>query len=252
MPLKANEEKCFGCEVCIPYCPVEAISMRQDGLAVVDEEGCVECGNCQRATQDICDAFFRPEESLRWPRVLRAVLSDVLFESPLPKVKARGGAGGEKTNDVDGMFWPGDIGLRMELGRPNSGVSFRDVEKITRSLAQLGVTFDPLISTTLLMDDPSKGTFPEEVLRQRALTISVSIHFKNDIPGFEKALETIIDFSRTLNTLSVVTLNRKIEPGEALFPTEHLNKLGFSLRPNGKICLGLGRPLFDFTGRRDS
>lgn len=250
--MKANEEKCFGCEVCIPYCPVEAISMGTGGLAVVDEERCVECGNCQRATEDICGVFFRPEESLKWPRVLQAVLSDVLFESPLPKVKARGGAGGEKTNDVDGIFWPGDIGLRVELGRPNSGVSFRDVEKITRSLAQLGVKFDPLISTTLLMDDPSQGTFPEEVLQQKALTVSVSVFFKNDEAGFDKAIELIAHFCRDLKTLSVVTLNRKIEPGETLFPTASLDRLGFSLRPNGKICLGLGRPLFDFSGRRNS
>jgi ferredoxin len=251
--LKANEEKCFGCEACIPYCPVEAISMGPGALAVVDEERCVECGNCQRATQDICGVFFRPEESLKWPRVIRAALSDVCFESPLPKVQARGGSGaGEKTNDVDGNLWPGDIGMQAEFGRPNSGVSFRDIEKITRSRAQLEVTFDPFMSTTLLMDDPSRGTFPEEVLQQRALTVSVSIVFKTDEAGFDKAMELIAHSCRDLKTLSVITLKRKIEPGETLFPTAGLDRLGLSLRPNGKICLGLGRPLFDFSGRRNS
>jgi hypothetical protein len=247
--VKVNEEKCFGCEVCIPYCPVEAISMRTPAGAFVDEELCVECGNCQRAAQDICGAFFRPEKSLRWPRVLRAVLSDPVFVSPLPHIKARGGAYGEKTNDVDGTFWPGDIGVRVELGRPNSGVSFHAVEKVTRSLAQLGVTFDPLSSTTLLMDDPSQGTFPDDVMQQKALTIFIL--FATDQAGFDKAMEPIAQLCKSLNTLSVITLNRKIEPGEPLFPTETLNRLGFSLRPNGKVCLGLGRPLFDFSGRRN-
>lgn len=250
--MKADEEKCFGCEACIPYCPVEAISMGAGELAVVDEERCVECGNCQRAAQDICGAFFRPEESLKWPRVLRAVLSDVRFESPLPDFKFRSGGSSEKTNDVDGYFRPGDIGLQVEFGRPNSGVSFRDIEKITRSLRQLGATFDPFLTSTRLMDDPSRGTFPEEVLQQKALTVSVCVIFKNDEAGFEKALELIARFCRDLNTLSVITLKRKIEPGEPLFPTASLERLGFSLRPNGKICLGLGRPLFDFAERRNS
>jgi len=239
--MRVDEAKCFGCEVCVPYCPVEAISMEINGMAAVDEELCVECGNCQRATQDICGAFYRPEESLQWPRVLRAALSDTSFVSPLPHVKERGGAGGEKTNDVDGTFWPGDIGVRVEMGRPNSGVSFRDVEKITKALAQLGVRFDPAISTTRIMDDPARGTFPEEVLRQRALTVFVL--FTTDETGFDGAMEAISKMCKNLGTLTVITLNRKVEP---------VDRLGFLLRPNGKVCLGLGRPAFVFSGRKNA
>lgn len=247
--MRVDEAKCFGCEACIPYCPVEAISMVSHRIAAVDEELCVECGNCQRAAGEICGAFYRPEESLQWPRVLRAALSDTVFVSPLAHVKDRGGGGSEKSNDVEGNFWPGEIGVRVELGRPNSGVSFRDVEKVTKALSQAGLHFDPAIPTTRIMDDPARGTFPEEVLRQRAFTVFVG--FTTNEAGFDAAMEVISDLCHNLGTLTVITLNRKVEPGEQLFPKATLDRLGFSLRPNGKVCLGLGKPAFVFSGRRN-
>ncbi|MBW2308119.1 MAG: 4Fe-4S binding protein [Deltaproteobacteria bacterium] len=248
--MRVEDTKCFGCEACIPYCPVEAISMRSDGIASVDWDICVECGNCQRAAQEICGAFYREEESLQWPRVLRAALSDTAFVSPLPQVKARGRGGGEKTNDVEGNFLPGEMGVQVELGRPNSGVSFKEVEKFTKALAQIGIQFDPAIPTTRIMDDPSRGTFPEEVLKQRTLTVYVS--FKTDEPGFDRAMEVIADLCRGLTTLATITLIRKVEPGQEMFPTGTLDRLGYSIQPNGKVNLGLGKPAYDFTERRQS
>ena len=38
-------EECTGCEICIPACPVEAISM-VDGVAKINSEECTECGTC--------------------------------------------------------------------------------------------------------------------------------------------------------------------------------------------------------------
>ncbi len=245
--MRIDEAKCFGCKSCIPYCPVEAISMQFERIASVDEEICVECGNCQRAAQEICGAFHRDEESLKWPRVLRAALSDTTFVSPLPHVKARGRGGGEKTNEVDGNYWPDEIGVQVELGRPNSGVSFRDVEKITRALAQIGIQFDPTVPTTRIMDDPARGTFPEEVLGQRALTVYVT--FKTDEAGFDRAMELISNLCQNLGTLTTVTLIRKVESGQELFPTAALDRLGYTLRPNGKVNLGLGKPACIFQGR---
>ncbi len=246
--MRVDEARCFCCKACIPYCPVEAISMGSKQIAVIDEELCVECGNCQRATENICGAFYRPAESLQWPRVLRAALSDTAFVSTIPHVKSRGGTK-KKANDVEGVFWPGDIGVQVELGRPNSGVSFRDVEKLSKVLAKLGMQFDPSVPITNLMDDASQGTFPEEVLNQRALTVYLS--FTTDETGFDRAMEVILNMSQNLGTLMVVSLHRKAESGQELFPTATLNRLGLSLRPNGKVNLGLGRPAFVFSGRRN-
>ncbi|WP_292486757.1 4Fe-4S binding protein [Methanohalobium sp.] len=50
MPAVVDSEICTGCEACVDECPVDAISMNDDGIAVVDEEECTDCEACI----DIC------------------------------------------------------------------------------------------------------------------------------------------------------------------------------------------------------
>lgn len=45
MAVKVDAEECVGCETCVPECPVEAISMKDD-KAVIDQETCTECETC--------------------------------------------------------------------------------------------------------------------------------------------------------------------------------------------------------------
>lgn len=40
-----DKDVCIGCGMCIPACPVDAISM-VDGKAVINEEICIKCGAC--------------------------------------------------------------------------------------------------------------------------------------------------------------------------------------------------------------
>ncbi len=40
---------CIGCEQCVAVCPVDAISMDADGIAVVDVEECIGCRKCVKA-----------------------------------------------------------------------------------------------------------------------------------------------------------------------------------------------------------
>ena len=54
MAAKVDNEKCTGCESCVPECPSEAIKMA-DGKAEVDLDACVDCGVCV----DAC-----PEEAI--------------------------------------------------------------------------------------------------------------------------------------------------------------------------------------------
>ncbi|MEN4006671.1 MAG: 4Fe-4S binding protein [Methanobacteriaceae archaeon] len=46
MKLIIVESKCNGCGDCIPECPVEALSLNEDQIAVVDEEICNLCELC--------------------------------------------------------------------------------------------------------------------------------------------------------------------------------------------------------------
>jgi len=46
MAAKVDPDKCTGCGACVDACPVEAISLNDDDMAVVDEDTCTECGLC--------------------------------------------------------------------------------------------------------------------------------------------------------------------------------------------------------------
>lgn len=46
MPVKISLDTCIGCGACVASCPVEALSMNEDGKAVVDEATCIDCGAC--------------------------------------------------------------------------------------------------------------------------------------------------------------------------------------------------------------
>lgn len=46
MPVKISLDTCIGCGACVGACPVEAISLNEDGKAVVDEATCIDCGAC--------------------------------------------------------------------------------------------------------------------------------------------------------------------------------------------------------------
>ncbi len=45
MAVVVDKDTCVGCEACIPVCPVEAISMKDD-RAVIDQDLCTECEAC--------------------------------------------------------------------------------------------------------------------------------------------------------------------------------------------------------------
>ena len=43
--VKVDRNECVGCETCVPVCPVEAISMK-DEKAYIDPDTCTECETC--------------------------------------------------------------------------------------------------------------------------------------------------------------------------------------------------------------
>ena len=51
-----KEESCVGCSICIEECPVNAINLNEENIAVIDEDNCIRCGRCH----DVC-----PQEAVR-------------------------------------------------------------------------------------------------------------------------------------------------------------------------------------------
>jgi len=59
-----DEETCTGCGTCVDWCPTDAITLGDEGVARRDEDACIGCGVCAR---------FCPEEAISLEEGLRRV-----------------------------------------------------------------------------------------------------------------------------------------------------------------------------------
>ncbi|MBC7085646.1 MAG: 4Fe-4S binding protein [Methanomethylovorans sp.] len=50
MVVKIDRNLCTGCGQCVDTCPVEALSLDSDNIAIADADLCVDCGQCV----DVC------------------------------------------------------------------------------------------------------------------------------------------------------------------------------------------------------
>ena len=230
-------EECVGCHLCVPYCPMCAISM--DQLAKIDREECVECGVCLRS--EICpvDAFV--EEIHEWPRSVRGAFSNPLTVHKETRVPGRG-TEEAKTTDVTGRFKSGFVGITAEMGRPGVGVRFYDVEKVAQAMGKTGVEFADENPVTHLMVDKSTGKLNEEVLNEKVCSAMIeSITEVDNIPTVIKSLKEVAEQIKSVFTL---TISSKLEADGLALCEKPLEELKVPLYINGKVNVGLGRPLF--------
>ena len=235
--MKILEEKCKKCTDCLPYCPVGAIVVR-DKKITIDQDSCVECGVCLRS--EVCreGAFMR--EGLPWPRVLRAEFSDPTIPHKKTDIGGRGTAE-MKTNDVSGRIKRGEVGVAIELGRPGLGTRFADVEKFTREVARLKIPLEEANPVSALVQDRGKGVFPPEILGEKVL--SAIVEFKVPFNRVEEILELLRQVSAGLDTVASVSLIGRSDPNGRVPLEQLLVQKGVRFYPNGKVNIGLGRPL---------
>lgn len=234
--MRIDEDSCSACELCVPYCPMGAISM--DGIATIDQDECVDCGVCLRSKICPVDAFIY--EPAPWPRSLRAIFSNPIIEHKETRVTGRG-TEEMKTNDVTGRFKRGWVGIGIELGRPGIGTRFHDVDKIAQAMARLGAKFEPKNPVTLLMKDVGAGKLKEDVLDEKVLSAIVECTFP--VEKIKAALIALKEVARDVDTVFSVDCINVVEPDGSLPVDKILSELEIPRYINGKTNVGLGRPL---------
>jgi NAD-dependent dihydropyrimidine dehydrogenase PreA subunit len=234
-----DKEICIGCESCVPYCPMEAIAVAAD-LADIDQNLCVECGVCLRSSVCPTEAILEPD--LKWPRTLRA-----LFSNPITVFQETGVAGRGtdevKSNDVTGRYKRGEVGFGIEMGRPGTGTTFRQVQQLTETIAAMGVQFEKRNPLTTLLSDPESGKIREDILDERVLT--AIIEFKVAIDRVGEVLSTLKKVQAGLDTVFSLDYIHRPDTDGSLPAVEAARQLGYHLSDHVKICVGLGRPKID-------
>lgn len=233
-----DQEVCTGCGECVPYCTMGAIAMNDAGCAEIVRDECVECNSCLRAFVCPVDGFVK--EDLEWPRSLRYFFSDPQGVHPITGIAGRGTAE-IKTNDVTGRIKRGTLGIAVEVGRPNTGARLRDVEKIAMAVAPLAVHFEAENPVTALMTDTSTGKLREDVLDVKVLSAIVEFPMQpHDLGRLAQSLRKV---SGEIDTVFSLDLAAVVEPDGSVPLLTLASEAGILLRPNGKLNVGLGRPL---------
>jgi len=243
--MKIDPEKCTGCGQCRFFCSMQGgiMSFHRDPASpsrvymIIDEDECVECNVCQRSGVCPTDALYQPE--LQWPRIIRKNFSDPLKVHPETRIPGRG-TEEMKTNEVTGRFQRGFYGIALELGRPGVGTRFRDVDRVSRAMASLGVQFETNNPVTRLMVDQSQGRIRPDVLDEKVL--SAIVEFIIPSHQLEEVLKEIQRVALEIDTVFSGDIITRVEPDGKIPTVEALERIGIPLYINGKSNLGLGQP----------
>jgi NAD-dependent dihydropyrimidine dehydrogenase PreA subunit len=266
--MEIDKKKCVGCGNCHAICTMGVIYLDEDGKSAINQDECVECYTCYRvcrsegyppwfvrslrkllslfrlgylAEVDVCPTGAITPPQLEWPRNLRALFSDPTTVHPGTGVSGRG-TDEIKSNDVTGRLLKGEAGLVVEMGRPGIGAHFRDIEKVAMALAKLKPHFERENPVTQLMVDRETGKMKEEILNEKVMSAIIEIKINLErIPEFIQALERI---QHDVDTVMSIGVASKCLPDGSIPHQEWVRKAGYTLSPNGKTNIGLGRPLF--------
>ena len=239
--MQINKELCVNCGRCMTRCPVSAIK-RTGKIVDIDFDECVECGVCLRAKVCPKDAIYQQE--LAYPRSVRSLMSDVLSIAPESGISGRG-TEEMKTNEVTGRFKPGWVGMALEAGRPIAAATFRQVQEIAVALAGTGlVEFETCNPITQMMKDNRTGYFREDILDERVY--SAILEFSVPVERLAEVLALCKEIAAKTSTVFSLDVSSVTLGGQDQAVREIMEGAGFSVRPNGKVNLGLGRPLHQF------
>ena len=131
--------------------------------------------------------------------------------------------------------------MAFELGRPGVGTRFRDVEKVARGLAGLGIVFEENNPVTKLMVDRKKGLINPEVLNEKVL--SAIVEFLLPAEKLSQVLEVLDRISQEIDTVFSGDIISRIGVDGSVPYVNVLRERNRYLSINGKSNVGIGRPL---------
>ena len=237
--MKIDPEKCVACLECVDFCPMGCIAKKGDGVEI-DQDECGDCGACLRA--DVCptDALYMPEESLQYPRAIRAQFSDPGVWHPSTN---QGGRGTEemKTNDVTGRFRRGEFGMALEFGRPGTGARMSDLEKVLQVLFKMDVELETNNAVFAFLEEPLTGKLKPEFRNEKVL--SAILEFKIREEQLEEIVGQLKPVLAEVETVVSWGLASRFAEDGTLPVRTRLAALGVPARPNAKINMGMGRPI---------
>ncbi|MGE5618562.1 MAG: 4Fe-4S binding protein [Sphingomonadaceae bacterium] len=234
-----NEEKCKGCRLCVPYCPVDAFVVVSKKKVAIDRDKCVECYVCVR--KEVC-----PHGAIERVDLEGSLRNFSHFLSDPTETKATTGVPGRgteesKTNDVTGRTKIGQVGIAIDMGRPGVGLKLRDAEKVAMAVAAAGLEFEDASPLTEIMVDKKTGKLKPEYLDVHLLSIIVEGNCP--VEGFPRIIEALRDVEGKIDTVfSLGVISRVDADGNSPVMAE-IEKLGLPRPIRGKVNVGLGRPL---------
>lgn len=263
--MKISTDRCVACGNCIAICPVGAIDIDPSiQRATVDQSRCVECFTCYRGLStehlnptlvrtvrkvfgwfrvrfdpepDVCPTAAIEPQELVWPRIVRRAFSDPLVTHESTGIHGRG-TEEVKTNDVTHRVGEGEAGFTIEFGRPTVSVLFRDISKVTETLAAAGVTFEANNPVTHLMVDTKTGRIQEDVLEERVL--SAIVETKTTMGRVPEILRLVTEAAKSIDTIISIGVSTRCDSDGGSALERVLDDEGFAYW-RGKTNLGLGR-----------
>ena len=168
-----------------------------------------------------------------WPRSVRSNFSAISnrISNLFKDLKVRGM---KNANAVE-YYKRGYVGIRVEVGRPVLGASFKQAQQMTSLLAKEKVVFGEEYSTTFLMD--KNGMFPEEILEERAGCIWFG--FSVPISDVTRFLRILSDSSNDCGAVVSIGLISRLESDGSIPLEKIIIDSEFSLAPNAKANLDL-------------
>ena len=237
---RIDKELCTGCENCLSYCSVGAISIHED-KAVIDPQRCTECYICIR--NEICPSGAIEKTPLdSFIHQFQHIISDPTETTAQTGVPGRG-TEEAKTNDVTGRYKKGEVGVCIDMGRPGIGCYLRDVEKVAMAVAEAGLILEGPEITPLaqLMTDLKKGKLRDDL--PNVCFLSIIIEGKCPLGTLPSVLKALKKVEKEIDTVFSLGLASRVDEKGYSPVLDIIKQLDIPQPIRGKVNVGLGRPL---------